>query len=221
MGMHVDSSAHTIDGMEPTDWLAVWGALLSTALAGLAAWRELRERPRLDVRLSWEVEWTSEEVTAGDGWGDDPTFEDVTLARLQLTVINEGSTPQVVVGAWLEFVPGTTRPSPSGAAIPFKPDEDFDVIPAHQAKRYTIERFALGPEVHVDTPIRAYVVDARNKAWWSEGKPLYRELVSSYWRPGRRGQLEISSDLTDALRETPVNRIEPRWKIWKPKHLRT
>jgi len=88
-----------------TEALAIWGAALSSVLAFVTVRRELRDRPRLTLRLRHVVEWTDEEVSSED-YDQEPEFESVTLAHIHVDVINVGLRPAMVVDVELENSPG-------------------------------------------------------------------------------------------------------------------
>jgi len=71
---------------------------------------------------------------------------------------------------------------------------------------------------HVDIPFRGFAEQASGKKSWGRPYPLLRAMLTMGWQPPPDTPLEMLSPPSRAVK---ARNVEYRWKLWKPKHLRT
>jgi hypothetical protein len=178
-------------------FLAIWGAVLSTLLAILEAFRFYLDRPRLAVipRVTLNVHG----------------------AALLIDVVNRGRRPTTVTE--VGYVPAveTTAQFESGEEIAvqtaFHLDGTPSVLASGEMARYVWDFGQQGfPHgVHVDFPLRPYAKDLDRKTVWGPAAAFLR-LVA-----GKRVPLPpIDPRLVEPLPGAPFrpSPVYPSWKVW-------
>lgn len=189
-----------------TTVLAIWGAVLSTVSIVVLIARELRDRPKLQVRLTPAVRWSSGEVTP---W-------------LEINVVNLGRHSTTIVK--MLIAPVTVTPELewnllARAAMVLVSHDERGPVTLGPLESVRLEEdysdYALEP--HADSCFRVWVEEARGARTWSNPAVLYRYWLQHGWRPPEDTRPEMLTRRPELHVAPPV---EPRWKVWLPRHLR-
>jgi hypothetical protein len=184
------------------DALAIFGAIGACAQV-VSVWRD---RPRLVVDFG-----TTDSV-------DGPP-------SVWLTVLNDGRQPVTVREAGFygsEFpIEVETQAFGHGSATAtyeFKMIKEpvlLDPGRLHKETALVPDSFDYG--YHVDYPLRAFAVDARGRRVWGPAAPVVRMVVGEGPCP-ERFPAHLWEPASEPLQPA---RVEPRWKLWKRRELRS
>jgi hypothetical protein len=72
--------------------------------------------------------------------------------------------------------------------------------------------------LHVDEPLRAYVVDSHGRTTYGGASPMFRRMMQSGWKPPPETDPRALEKPEDA--PWVPKPVYPRWQLWKPRHLR-
>jgi hypothetical protein len=193
--------------MPLTDALAIYGAATATASAvtqGVVVWRN---RPRLRVGMGFET-----------GIGKQPTSHiDVFNIGPLATTVREVGYYATRTG----FQVGQGDKALAGRGeLTFKVNEGPFFLEAGDSRRFYGPPAAIDYGVHADFPLRVYAIDARGRRVWGVAGPVTRWLVGDD-PPIHEGDPDGLKALVQASPEPLYpERVEPRWKLWKPRELR-
>jgi hypothetical protein len=188
--------------------LAILGAVTGTAATLLDLLRYAFDRPRLIV-------------------GFNVTRSVEVPAMVGIDVTNRGRRPTTILkAAFRPDVEAELRHPESGAVaasvaaswtIDLTLSEEPTVIAAHGGvRRFRTPLNEWPSPIHADVPLRAYVIDSyANRPTWGPAPPILRMLLNNGWQP--TGAPPGALDPAGPIRP---QRVEPRWKLWKPKDLR-
>jgi hypothetical protein len=181
-----------------TNFIAIYGAVLATGLAVFEIARFRRERAKLTVRSSVHV--------AIDG------------CVLRLHVVNDGGSRITIEEAGFE-----AQGYIEAAGVPGK-----RTIPLHtgllaiepggaEVFRYDLATRGFPTMLHVDDPLRAYVIDSRRRRTWGGSAPLLRTVVDSGWQAPRPPDPMMTGSEWGPIEIEPVY---PSWHVWRPLNVR-
>lgn len=185
--------------------VAIWGAITGTAALYLNAIKVMRDRPKIEVGMSYGVD------------PDGPHWE--------VEVANHGRRPVTVVEAGLRIALDFdlfTNFSEESLSNTFEPkiwDADVDpyLLAPNEIRRHS-HRLTLWPSMLLtaEMPVRAYAIDSYGKGVSSSANHAFIDLLAAGWRP--QGTL----DPTITKRDSPIQPkpLAARWKIWRPAHER-
>jgi hypothetical protein len=196
--------------------LAIYAAVLSSLLGAVQLIEFLRKRPRLTLTLRAELDQ--------QGGRNE--------ARLVLDVANDPhGVPVTVMKVGALISPDAPRLAPPsigpGWALDPKPEIELIlstagglpvlVEPGHSVR--LIRPLDATPlPVHVDAPLRAFLVDSRGDRTWAEtGYAPERSLMNLGWNP----PVVVTSDLTAPRSNLRLPLAAPRWHVWRPNRLRS
>jgi hypothetical protein len=187
-----------------TTILAIWGAVLSTALALVALLSYLRDRPKPFITSHTDQRR-----------GQPP--------ELGLDVANRGrqTTTLMEVGFFVD-VQTTVRLADGSPEIPVRPKITMagtpGVVAPGEVVQFRKQLVDWPGVVHADDPLRAYAVDSHGCTSWGSAMPLLRLIVQHGWWP----RTIADPRLLEPLPGPKIARaVEPRWKLWVPRSLRT
>lgn len=185
--------------------VAIWGAALSTILGLVKFYEFWRDRPRLAVSAHMER--------------DRQTYHPI----LGVDVANNGRQPTTILEAG--FMPAAseyTINAPDGSDLPVNmpiriDDGEVRLVAPGGVVRYRMLFDNVPSMLHVDEPLRAYVVDSNKRTAWGIGIPMFRTMMLSGWRPPPNTDPRSLEPPEQPWEPKPLFR---KWQIWKPRHLR-
>jgi hypothetical protein len=187
-----------------TTVLAIWGAAVSTLLGIVKLVEFWRDRPRLRILVQAHIN------------------EDEPYPLLSIIVSNRGRQPITIVEAgFLVDADVTMTLERTGREVTGQNKLRIDggqiqpVTPGGVA-RFQMLFKTLPPMVHVDFPLRAYVIDSNRRTTYGGASPLFRRFVGS-WRLPEDADPKLLEPSPEPIMPRPVYR---RWQIWKPKGTR-
>jgi hypothetical protein len=95
---------------------------------------------------------------------------------------------------------------------------EIKLIPPGQVVRYRMMFHAVPTMLHVDEPLRAFVVDSHKRKTWGIAIPMFRRMMASGWVPPPETDLRLLEPPPEPWLPKPLFK---RWQVWKPRHLRT
>lgn len=183
--------------------LAIIGALTGCIALTLNLLRFARERPQLVISFHVEAHMGSLPEVGLDVANRGGESTTIVKAALQADAETELSKDGIV------FAAGKIEHDLSGGAL-------ATVAPGGVARfRRSVAEWP--GMIHLDTPVRPYVVDSHGRTTWGEALPMMRLLVHTGWRPQGTVDPRLLESSGNPVTPSPV---EPRWKLWKPRSLR-
>jgi hypothetical protein len=185
--------------------LAIIGTVTGLIALAVTIRREWLDRPRVLVSAS--------PMTSPDGSG-----------YIDATVENHGRQPVIVKGVGLEarLDPGVLPAREGDAALFSEPwntlmndpwsRERLDGGGGHMQLRWQVPPSL---DLHADTPIRPFADYGIRRRAWGEPFAYFRVLFAMGWRPA-----SPPAHFLDDRAGVKAKAVEPRWKLWKPRHLR-
>lgn len=181
--------------------VAIWGAITGTAALYLNAVKEIRDRPNVEVGLSYGVD------TEGPHW--------------EVEVANHGRRPVTIVEVGLRIALDfemETNFSGESISNKFEPklweaEGDPYLLASNEIRRHP-HRPADWPSILLtaEMPVRAYAVDSYGATNASNARHMFLDFQSFGWKP--RGRLDPGTkEKTSPIRPKP---LAPRWKMWRP-----
>jgi hypothetical protein len=194
---HVRVVVDSGGGPDASFWISVAGACIAALALGLTLWRDYNDRPRLFVGIRGRAGGISPEVRAH--------------------VANIGRRPATVGPLTLlwDLSVGHGDLPPRGE-IALEEPEERHVLEPGQAYSITWPIPSSLP-VHEGTPWRAAVYVTGGKRVLSEPLTVLARAIRAY--PHMKALLDVPD--TPLERPLRCRRLVSRWKVWRPRHLRT
>jgi hypothetical protein len=186
-----------------TTALAIWGAVVSTFLGLLQAITYWRDRPQLHITAK-----------ANQTVNQQP--------KIGISVSNRGSRTTTLVEVGFLVDAEAMVQGNSGAPFSLEPRITLPgtprVIAAGEFAEFDKPLSEWPGITHIDDPLRAYAVDSHGRTSWGSAIQLLRLLVLQGWKPSKI----IDPGLLEHSQGPKMTRpVEPRWKFWVDKSLRT
>lgn len=172
-----------------TTALAIWGAVVATVLAILELRKQLRERPRLAVRLAHHA--NDQGTFLGVTVVNQPGAQATTIVQAGFE-IDSDSGIQKIGEPWEDpaevdrsLQMGLSKPGDAvrGRWAQILSEEVCVLEPGHH-RHFEIKLSSLPrPLGSVATPIRPFVVDAEGHATYGKAEPVFRALLDGGWHP--------------------------------------
>jgi hypothetical protein len=178
--------------------LAIIAAAIAVVALVVTLRREWLDRPRLEI--------SADPVVADDG-----------SAELVVTLDNEGRRPLTVrqVGLDWDIMDDAVAGGPQGEVVFREPGSRVRIeSDGSYQLRWAVPAL---PIAHVDTAVRFYAGYSRGGMTRTRPMLLFRDLLALGWQPNQRHH-----EFFDPRPQASVARaLEPRWRLWRPRHLRT
>ena len=205
--------------MAALEWeavLAIYAAALSSLLGAVQLIDFVRKRPRLALTLRAELDRQGgrNEARLVLDVANDPHGVPVTVMKVGALIAPDA--PRLAPPSMGRAGSSTQRPE---IELILSTAGELPVLvePGHSVR--LIRPLDATPlPVHVDAPLRAFLVDSRGDRTWAEtGYAPERSLMNLGWNP----PVAVTSDLTAPRSDLRLSPAAPRWHVWRPKRLRS